>query len=137
MIPNQIFVNKLFAMAMQHVKQLAFPKVIYNRNLMAGRKWNNRVGEAIGVNGDPNVAVATGFRAPDMSAQVLVMIDKVIEYTRDTMGASDAALGNVTPDNTSAIIAVQKATSMPLELQRQDFYCFREGRKNYEPDCKP
>ena len=43
MIPNQIFVNKLFAMAMQHVKQLAFPKVIYNRNLMAGRKWNNRV----------------------------------------------------------------------------------------------
>ena len=126
MIPNQIFVNKLFAMAMQHVKQLAFPKVIYNRNLMAGRKWNNRVGEAIGVNGDPNVAVATGFRAPDMSAQVLVMIDKVIEYTRDTMGASDAALGNVTPDNTSAIIAVQKATSMPLELQRQDFYCFVE-----------
>lgn len=126
MIPNQIFVNKLFAMAMQHVKQLAFPKVIYNRNLMAGRKWNNRVGEAIGVNGDPNVAVATGFRAPDMSAQVLVMIDKVIEYTRDTMGASDAALGNVTPDNTSAIIAVQKATSMPLELQRQDFYCFAE-----------
>ncbi|MBN3024903.1 hypothetical protein JXX19_00525 [Ruthenibacterium lactatiformans] len=118
--------NKLFAMAMQHVKQLAFPKVIYNRNLMAGRKWNNRVGEAIGVNGDPNVAVATGFRAPDMSAQVLVMIDKVIEYTRDTMGASDAALGNVTPDNTSAIIAVQKATSMPLELQRQDFYCFVE-----------
>ncbi|MFQ7004766.1 MAG: hypothetical protein ACLRRT_14530 [Ruthenibacterium lactatiformans] len=45
----------------------------------------------------------------------------MIEYTRDTMGASDAALGNVTPDNTSAIIAVQKATSMPLELQRQDF----------------
>ncbi|MFR1356156.1 MAG: hypothetical protein ACLSBB_02370 [Ruthenibacterium lactatiformans] len=55
-----------------------------------------------------------------------MMIDKVIEYTRDTMGASDAALGNVTPDNTSAIIAVQKATSMPLELQRQDFYCFVE-----------
>lgn len=126
MIPNQIFVNKLFAMAMQHVKHMAFPKIVYNRNLLAGRKWSNRVGEAIGVNGDPNLAVATGLRAPDMSSQVLVMIDKVIAYTRDTMGASDAALGNVTPDNTSAIIAVQKATSMPLELQRQDFYTFVE-----------
>lgn len=126
MIPNQIFVNKLFAMAMQHVKHMAFPKIVYNRNLLAGRKWSNRVGEAIGVNGDPNLAVATGLRAPDMSNQVLVMIDKVIAYTRDTMGASDAALGNVAPDNTSAIIAVQKATSMPLELQRQDFYTFVE-----------
>lgn len=126
MIPNQIFVNKLFAMAMQHVKHMAFPKIVYNRNLLAGRKWSNRVGEAIGVNGDPNLAVATGLRAPDMSSQVLVMIDKVIAYTRDTMGASDAALGNVAPDNTSAIIAVQKATSMPLELQRQDFYTFVE-----------
>lgn len=126
MIPNQIFVNKLFAMAMQHVKHMAFPKIVYNRNLLAGRKWSNRVGEAIGVNGDPNLAVAAGLRAPDMSSQVLVMIDKVIAYTRDTMGASDAALGNVSPDNTSAIIAAQKATSMPLELQRQDFYTFVE-----------
>lgn len=126
MIPNQIFVNKLFAMAMQHVKHMAFPKVVYNRNLLAGRKWSNRVGEAIGVNGDPNAAVATGLRMPDMSNQVLEMIDKVIAYTRDTMGASDAVLGNVKPDNTSAIIAVQKATSMPLELQRQDFYTFVE-----------
>ncbi len=126
MIPNQIFVNKLFAMAMQHVKHMAFPKIVYNRNLLAGRKWSNRVGEAIGVNGDPNLAVAAGLRAPDMSSQVLVMIDKAVAYTRDTMGASDAALGNVAPENTSAIIAVQKATGMPLELQRQDFYTFVE-----------
>ncbi len=42
------------------------------------------------------------------------------------MGASDAALGNVRPDNTSAIIAVQKSTQMPLELQRMAFYQFVE-----------
>ena len=42
------------------------------------------------------------------------------------MGASDSALGNVKPDNTSAIIAVQKAAAMPLELQRMEFYRFFE-----------
>ncbi len=50
----------------------------------------------------------------------------MIDYTRDTMGASDAVLGNITPDNTSAIVATQKATAMPLELQKQDFYAFVE-----------
>lgn len=125
LIPNQIFINKLFAMSMQHIKLMAFPKVIYNRTLMPGG-WNNRVGEAIPVLGDPNVAIAANYKPLDMSNQVLEMIDKVIQYTRDTMGASDASLGNVTPDNTSAIIATQKAAAMPLELQKQDFYCFVE-----------
>lgn len=125
LIPNQIFINKLFAMSMQHVKRMAFPKVIYNRAIMPGG-WDNRVGAAIPVSGDPNMAVASNFRAQDMSAQVLQMIEAVINYTRDTMGASDAALGNVRPDNTSAIVATQKATSMPLELQKQDFYSFVE-----------
>lgn len=125
LLPNQIFINKLFAMSMEHVKAMAFPKVIYNRD-MIWDKWNNAPGAAIAVSGDPNRAVAAGFRAPDMSAQVLQMIDKVIAYTRDTMGASDAVLGNIRPDNTSAILAVQKSAVMPLELQRMAFYSFVE-----------
>lgn len=125
LIPNQIFVNKLFAMCMEHVKKMAFPKVIYNRSLLP-EGYSNRVGEAIGVNGPVESAVAKGVEMPDMSAQVMQLIDKVIDDTRDTMGASDAALGNVNPDNTSAIIAVQKASAMPLELQRMAFYQFVE-----------
>ena len=125
LLPNQIFINKLFAMSMEHVKSMAFPKIIYNRD-MIWDKWNNAVGAAIAVSGDPNRAVATGFRAPDMSAQVLQMIDKVIAYTRDTMGASDTVLGNVRPDNTSAILAVQKSAVIPLELQRMAFYRYVE-----------
>ena len=125
LLPNQIFVNKLFAMSMEHVKAMAFPKVIYNRDMVAG-KWNNDIGAAIAVSGDPNRAVASGFRAPDMSAQVLQMIDKVISYTRETMGANDVVLGNVQPDNTSAILAVQKSAVVPLELQRMAFYRYME-----------
>lgn len=125
LIPNQIFINKMFAMSMEHVKNMAFPKFIYNRAALPGG-WSNRVGEAIPVSGDPNMAVNTKTITADMSSQVLQMIDNVISYTRDTMGASDAALGNVKPDNTSAIIATQKASAMPLELQRMSFYQFVE-----------
>ena len=42
------------------------------------------------------------------------------------MGASDAALGNIRPENATAIISVQKATAIPLELQRTAFYQFVE-----------
>lgn len=124
LVPNQIAVNKLWAMALRHQHMMAFPKVFYDR--MKIREWTNRVGEAVAVTGNPNDAVAQNFRAADMSAQLLEIVDRTIHYTRDFMGASDAALGNVKPDNTSAIIAVQKASSAPLELQRLAFYQFVE-----------
>lgn len=124
LVPNQIAVNKLWAMALRHQQMMAFPKVFYDR--MKIREWNNRVGEAIGVSGNPNDAVASGFRAPDMSVQLIELVDRTISYSRDFFGASDTALGNVRPDNTSAIIALQKATSAPLELQRLSFYQFVE-----------
>lgn len=125
LIPNQIFINKLFAMCMEHVKKMAFPKVVYNRQLLP-KGWSNRVGEAIPVEGETGQNVAQIVGGADMSGQVINLIERIMEYTRDTMGASDAALGNVKPDNTSAIIAVQRSSEVPLELQRMAFYQFVE-----------
>ncbi len=124
-IPNQRFLNKLYAMAMEHVTRMAFPKVIYDR-VKFPDGWSNRAGGAVGVEGDPNTAVASNFRPADMSSQVLEMVSRVMMDTRDTMGGSDAALGNIKPENTSAIIATQKATSMPLELPKMAYYQFVE-----------
>lgn len=124
LIPNQIFINKLFAMCMQHVKSLAFPKVVYDKSKLPGG-FSNQVGEAVGVMGEPG-PVAKVLESADMSGQVMGLIDAAMNYTKDTMGASDASLGNVKPENTSAIIAVQKASAMPLELQRMGFYQFVE-----------
>lgn len=124
LIPNQVFVNKMWAMAMEQVKRGAFPKVVYDKTRV--KNWTNRVGEAIGVTGDVREAIASTIHPTEMSMQVLELVDKTISYTKEFMGASDAALGNVKPDNTSAIIAVQKASSAPLELQRLAFYQFME-----------
>jgi hypothetical protein len=119
-IPNQIAANKLFAMAMHSVKTTAFPKIFYDNVKI--KKWINKVGEAIGVAGDPSNSIFTPVRGTDMSNQVMEIIRFVIDITRDFMGASDAALGNVKPENTSAIIVAREATGVPLELQRMGFY---------------
>ena len=120
-IPNQIAINQLFGMGLLSVKNNAFPKIMFDRNKIA--QWSNKVGEAIAVNGNPaENAVAVPWRSADMSAQVLQIIDNLIQKTLEFMGASDVVLGNITPDNATAIIATQKASSMPLELQKLAFY---------------
>jgi len=124
LIPNQISINQLFAMAIHSAKANAFPKTIYDATKISA--WTNKVGQAIGVVGNPNEAVASSFRGADMSVQVMQLIEKMIQYTLEFMGASDAALGNINPQNTSAIIATQKASAMPLELQKLAYNRFTE-----------
>lgn len=119
-IPNQIAVNKLWAMALLYQKNNAFPKIFIDKTKLD--KWNSSPGAVMGVVGNPNDAVATSFRAGDMAAQLMAIVDKTISYTKDFMGANDAALGNVSPVNTSAIVALQKSSVAPLELQKMALY---------------
>ena len=125
LIPNQIYVNKLFAMSMMFTQNNAFPRLLYDGGTI--EEMSNAVNEAFDVDRmDLAGDVLRYTQAPDFSSQVLQLIDTTIERTRDFLGASDAALGNVKPDNTSAIIATQQATAIPLELQRLNFYDFVE-----------
>ena len=124
LIPNQISINQLFAMSIHSVKSTAFPKIVFDRTKISS--WSNKVGQAIGVTGNPNDAIFSGFKGPDMSGQVVDLIERLTQKTLEFMGASDAALGNIRPNNTSAIIATQKASAMPLELQKLEFHRFTE-----------
>ena len=117
LIPNQIFVNKLFAMSMISLMTLAYPKVLYDRTRIAG--WSNRVGAAIGVSGPVEDAVRTIGPAA-VSPQIGQFIELAVGYTQKFLGASDAALGDARPDNASAILALQRAASTPMELSRQN-----------------
>lgn len=117
LIPNQIFVNKLYAMAMYYVKRMAFPKIVYDKTKLPNG-WNNDLNKAIAVAGDPNQAVLRAAIAPEMSNQVFMMMDNVIGRTQELKGANDIMLGNVRPENTSAIIALTKAATVPLEMKK-------------------
>lgn len=120
LIPNQIFVNKMFAMTMISLMTTAYPKVVYDKTRIA--KWDSGVGKAIGVNGGDMSSVARTIDPATISPQVSQFIELAINLTKEFMGATDAALGNVRPDNTSAIIALQKASQVPMELTKQDLY---------------
>ncbi|MBQ5782678.1 MAG: phage portal protein [Oscillospiraceae bacterium] len=123
-VPNQIAVNKLWAMALLYQKNNAFPKVFIDKTKLD--KWNSSPGAVMGVIGNPNDVVATSFRPQDMASQLMAIVEKTIAYTKDFMGANDAALGNVSPNNTSAIVALQKTAVAPLELQKMALYQFVE-----------
>ena len=119
LIPNQLYINKMFAMVMLFMQQMAFPKVVYDETKISA--YTNQIGAAIPVTGDVNGAVSISYPA-QMSGKLLDTIDVTIKYTKDMLGATDAALGEVKPDNTSAIIAVTQQAAIPLENIKQELY---------------
>ena len=123
MIDNQIFINKAFAMVMKHMMDTAFSKVVYDSTIIDN--WSNKVGEAIAVNG-PVENVAKVLSAGQMQSGMLDVINLAIAHTKEFLGATDTALGNVKPTNTSAIIALQQASNIPLENIRRAFYQYIE-----------
>lgn len=120
LIPNQIFVNKLFAMSMISMMTSAYPKVVYDKTRISS--WTNQVGAAIGVNGGDMNSVARIIDPAQISPQISQFIQAAIDYTQTFTGATAAALGDTRPDNTSAIIALQRASSIPAEITKQNLY---------------
>ncbi|MBR5309511.1 MAG: hypothetical protein IKU42_00110 [Oscillospiraceae bacterium] len=116
-IPNQIYVNKMWALAMVFSSKMAWPQRFYDATKIRGN-LTNKVGQAIGVAGDPRDAIWADSPAGNMSSQVLELVDRTIQYTRESMGVTDAALGDIRPENTSAIIAASEQTAAPLIFQR-------------------
>lgn len=121
--PNQIMINKMMMMLNEITKRTAFFKVFYDKNVI--KQMNNKT-EAIGVNGGINGDIRGSITtvSPNISGVANALsqyLDSLIDKTKASMGIYDVALGNVKPENTSAIIALQKTASQPLELQRLDY----------------
>ena len=120
LIPNQIFVNKLWAMSQLSLMTTAFPKVVYDATRVG--KWDNRIGAAIGIQGGDVNNVAKIIDPASISPQISQFIELAVEETEQSLGATSVALGDTRPDNTSAIIALQRAASTPSEITKQNLY---------------
>ena len=116
---NQIFVNRAWAMSMLSMMKTAYPKYAIDGTRIGG--LDNRVGGFIKVNGDPNNAIKA-IDPPTISPQVAQYIELAIDETEKCLGATAVALGDTRPDNTSAIIALQRAAATPIELTKQCLY---------------
>ena len=120
LVPNQIFINKATAMAMVSMMRTAWPKTLYDRTRV--KKWDNRIGSAIPVAGGDINSVAKVIDPPSISPQVSQFIELAITKTEESLGATSVALGDTRPDNTSAIIALQRAAATPSEQTKQNLY---------------
>ena len=118
--PSQIFVNKMWALTQVSSMRMAYPKYIYDKSRIA--QWDNRVGAAIGINGGDINGVATILDPASISPQVFQLIQLAVEQSEQSLGATAVALGDTRPDNTSAIIALQRAAQTPSEITKQNLY---------------
>lgn len=120
LIPNQIFINRAFAMTMISLMTSAYPKIVYDATRIS--RWTNQVGAAIGVKGGDVNSVARIIDPAHVDPQISQFIQLAVNFTETFLGATPAALGDVRPDNTSAIIALQRASATPHELTKQNLY---------------
>ena len=128
-IPNQRFINKMWAMAGAFCERMAFPTRFYDSTKLRD-KLSNRAGQAIGIAGAPRDAVWVDSPAGNFSEQVFLLVDKTQEYIKNSMGVTNAGLGNMNIDNASAIIALAEQSRAPLEMQKLGFHQFWEDTVN-------
>lgn len=125
LLPNQNFINKMFALVGISLLTTAFPKYIYDKTKVSS--WSGDVGTAIGVSGNVD-GVAKVIEGASVSPQIAQFIEMSFDKTHTLLGASDVAMGDSRPDNTSAIIALQRAASTPMEMtKQQDYQCMEDA----------
>ena len=133
LIPNQKFINRAYAMVMKHMTDTAFSKVIYDKSKIP--EWSNEVGEAIAAYGGGNVSDSVSVvGVGEMQSGYMELIESAVNLTKELMGATDSALGNLEANNTSAILALQETSRIPLQQIRSAYYRMIEDIANIWAD---
>lgn len=121
LIPNQKFINRAYAMVMKHMTDTAFSKIVYDKSKIP--EWSNEVGEAIAAYGGGNIADSVSvIGVGKMQSGYMELIDSAVNLTKELMGATESALGNLEANNTSAILALQETSRIPLAHIRSAYY---------------
>lgn len=130
LIPNQIAINRMITASVWAVMMMGMPIMVVDQDMVdtTVTPITNDPGQILILNsGGIPVNNAVGFvNPPNFSPRFSENIEQMISQTLTQSGANDAALGDVRPDNTSAIIAVREAATMPLQMMQNRFYTFIE-----------
>lgn len=129
LIPNQIAINRALSAAVWSAMITGMPKTIVNRDLVQEMVTNDPgqiINIAAGSDYDVRTAIAY-VQPPQFASQLQNVVSDIANSTLSDMGANDAALGNLRPDNASAIIAMREAALQPMQLYQNSFYtCVEE-----------
>ena len=113
MIANQKFINRAYAMAMKHMTDTAFSKVIYDKSRIP--EWSNEAGGAIAAMGGGLEDAVKVVGVGQMQSGYMELIQNAIDMTKEMAGATDTVLGSAQANNTSAILALQEASRTSLQ----------------------
>ena len=127
LIPNQIAINRMITASVWAVMMMGMPIMLVNGDLVQ-QQVTNDPGQIIRVFGGTNdIQTAIRFlNPPNFSPNFDNNVASLISNTLTQAGANDALLGNMNPENTSAIIAVREAATLPLQTVQNRFYSFVE-----------
>lgn len=126
LIPNQVIVNLMLSFQVLGTMLTGMPVTIYNKEAIT-TEVSNSPGQIIEVQGNGDVQQAFRFVSPPtLSANWDNVLQNIIINTKIISGATDAALGDVKPDNTSAIIALRETAALPLQPMLNRYYDFIE-----------
>jgi hypothetical protein len=126
-IPNQIAINKMRTSECWSALNYGMPKMIVNGDVITGEITNDP-GQIIKAYGDYNeIAGAISYvNPPAWAAQYQNAINDLASNTLSVAGANDAALGDLRPDNATAIIEAREAAEQPMQIYKNRFYAFVE-----------
>lgn len=131
LIPNQIEVNKTEMRRVLTVKLQAYPTKVVDVAKVQNPQAITQVGGVIKTNGQPvddvNKIIGT-LHPAQMSPDVKMLQEDLINVTRELAGAGDIATGQTDPEKASgrAILAVQQASQAPMTEQKMAYKTFIE-----------
>ena len=127
LIPNQIAINRMITASVWSAMTTGMPLMVVNGDAVSGELTNDP-GQIIKVYGNSEeISSAVNFVSPpDYSAGYNDAVTLLISNTLTQCGANDAALGDVNPDNTSAIIELREAAALPLAPLKNRYFAFVE-----------
>lgn len=125
LIPNQIAINRAATASVDAVMKMGMPMLLYDADVIRD-ELTNEPGQAIPVYGMPPESPVRYVAPQNFTPQFSQLTDSVMGNTMNCLGANDAALGDMRPDNTSAILALREITTLPLQLLQNHWYAFVE-----------
>ena len=127
LIPNQIAINRMITASVWSAMTTGMPLMVVNGDAVSGEITNDP-GQIIKVYGNSEeISTAVNFVSPpDYSSGYNDAVTLLISNTLTQCGANDAALGDVNPDNTSAIIELREAAALPLATLKNRYFSFIE-----------
>lgn len=127
LISNQIAINRMITSGVWSAMTTGMPTMVVNGDIIDGEITNDP-GQIVKIYGtSDDVANAIRYVSPpDNTGNFSGIVEPLINNTLAQNGANAAALGDVNPDNTSAIIQLRNAAKLPLAMLEARYFAFLE-----------